>query len=111
MAYIPMSIGKADDVVSFFENEASFQTNNSTGANTITAEVGKKYLICAIRHSTSTASDCGVSSGATVDKVFVNNIATSPARVKMYIVLCTATATTITMIGTGNIVSAVKLES
>ena len=112
MAYIPMTIGNADDVVSFFENAASFQTNNSSSTNSITAEVGEKYLLCAIRYTSSgTASDAAIASGATVDKVLVNNIATSTPRVKLYIVLCTATSNVIEMAGTGNMVSACKLRT
>lgn len=89
----------------------SATTSNSSGTNSVSVTNGKKYLFIALRHSTSgTASDTGVSSGATVDKVYVNNVATNNSRVKLYVAMVTATSSTISALGTGNICSVLPLN-
>lgn len=98
------------DIVSYF-NSASFTTNNSSSTNSVSVTNGKKYLLVAVRTTSSgTASNAGISSGATVDKTYVNNTTISDGRGKLYIVMCTATSSTITMKGSNNIVSVVPLN-
>lgn len=86
--------------------------NNANGTNSVSVTSGKKYLFIAIRHSTSstTPGDAGISSGATVDKVYINNVLTYTPRVKLYVALVTATSSTITALGSSNICAVLPLE-
>lgn len=79
--------------------------NAGTGSTnqTFSATSGKRYLVIAVRYSSSgTAADAGISSGATVDTVFLNNVATSNSRLKIYAAIVKATSSTVTMLGTAN---------
>lgn len=80
--------------------------NAGTGSTnqTFSATSGKRYLVIAVRYSTSSsaAADAGISSGATVDTVFLNNVATSNSRLKIYAAIVKATSSTVTMLGTAN---------
>ena len=79
--------------------------NAGTGSTnqTFSATSGKRYLVITIRYSTSSAAgDAGISSGATVDTVFLNNVATSNNRLKIYAAIVKATSSTVTMLGTSN---------
>lgn len=79
--------------------------NAGTGAQyqSFSAEIGKKYLVFAFRFSSaSAAADTGISSGATVDTMYLKNVPTSQGQGKIWVAIVTATATTVTMLGTGN---------
>lgn len=80
--------------------------NAGTGSTdqSFSATIGKHYLVISVRYSTtsSAAADAGISSGATVDTVFLNNTATSNSRLKIYAAIVKATSSTVTMLGTGN---------
>lgn len=79
--------------------------NAGTGqsAQSFTAEVGKRYLVMSIRVSTGTAGNGGISSGANVDTLFIDNQATSGgSHGKLWVAIVTATATTVTLLGTSN---------
>lgn len=76
--------------------------NAGTGelAQSFSATVDKKYLVVAVRSSSSsTPRDAGISSGATVDTVFLNNVVTANSRLKIYAAIVTATSSTVTMLG------------
>lgn len=111
MAYIPCNYGSSGgtSVVNFFNN-ASFIVDNTSGTNSISVTSGKHYLLYTNRVATGTANNCSISSGATVDKTFVNNVVSSDNKCKTYIILCTATSSTITVTGTKNIIAAVQLD-
>lgn len=80
--------------------------NAGTGVTNqnFTAEIGKRYLVFALRYSGSGAgaSDTGIQSGATVDTVFINNVATTGRNIKIWVAIVKATATTVTIMGTSN---------
>lgn len=97
------------DVPTYFSG-ISATTNNSSGTNSVSVTSGKKYLLVAIRVSTGSASDCSITSGATVNKTYVNNTSFSGGKAKLYVVMCTATSSTITVAGTNNIISVLPLN-
>ena len=97
------------DVPTYFSG-ISATTNNSSGTNSVSVTSGKKYLLVAIRVSTGSASDCSITSGATVNKTYVNNTTFSGGKGKLYVVMCTATSSTITVAGTNNILSVLPLN-
>lgn len=97
------------DVPTYFSG-ISATTNNSSGTNSVSVTSGKKYLLVAIRVSTGSASDCSITSGATVNKTYVNNTTFSGGKAKLYVVMCTATSSTITVAGTNNILSVLPLN-
>lgn len=79
--------------------------NAGTGssAQSFSATIGKKYLVVATRYSSSgTASNAGISSGATVDTLFINNQASTSGGLKLWSAIVTATSSTVTLLGTGN---------
>ena len=79
--------------------------NAGTGSTnqTFSATSGKRYLVVAVRYSSSTTpGDAGISSGATVDTVFLNNVTNTNSRLKIYAAIVTATSSTVTMLGTAN---------
>lgn len=79
--------------------------NAGTGssAQSFSATIGKRYLVVTVRYSSSTTpGDAGISSGATVDTVFLNNVINSNSRLKLYAAIVTATSSTVTMLGTAN---------
>ena len=78
--------------------------NAGTGssAQSFSATSGKKYLVVAFRYSSSAAADCGISSGATVVTTYVNNVAVSGGKAKLWAAIVQATSSTVTLLGTGN---------
>ena len=81
--------------------------NGGTGSTnqSFSAVSGKYYLVICTRSSTSTPSNCGISSGATVDTLFIDNIqniSSAAAKVKIWCAIVKATSSTITMLGTNN---------
>ena len=80
-------------------------SNAGTGSTnqSFSATVGKRYLVMAYRYSTSgTASNAGISSGATVDTSYFNNTASSSSGSKLWVAIVTATSSTVTLLGTNN---------
>ena len=79
--------------------------NAGTGSTTqsFSAEIGKRYLVFAYRFSSAgQAQNVAISSGATIDTLFLNNIMSKTQSSKLWVAIITATATTITMAGTEN---------
>lgn len=106
--YLYSSSGLKD--VPIYFSGISATTNNSSGTNSVSVTSGKKYLLVAIRVSTGSASDCSITSGATVNRIYVNNTTFSGGKGKLYVVMCTATSSTITVAGTNNILSVLPLN-
>ena len=98
MAYIRSGNGGGGtDVVAWFEDtEHVFQTGTATGRS-ITAEIGKHYLIYSVNTNTSGnafPTKPTINTGATVIRTFVDGV-NSGVRSRITIVLVEATDTTI----------------
>ena len=83
---------------------------SGSSAQNFSSVVGKKYLVIASRSNNGTVSNAGISSGATVETVLVDNRKNQGSTETLYIAIVKATATTITMLGTGNISLYMELE-
>ena len=82
--------------------KAATVKNGGTGSATqsFTAVVNRRYLVIAVRFSSSgTASNAGISSGATVDTQFINNQSSYSGQGKLWAAIVKATATTVIMQG------------
>lgn len=82
-------------------------SNGGTGSSTqsFPATSGKHYLVFAYRAAANTTPNgVSISSGATVEKTFVDNVQNSQtgARVKTWIAIVKATSSTVTLAGSGN---------
>lgn len=101
--------GGGSDLYTMLSNSTWGEGNNggsSASTQGFSATVGKHYLICATRSSTGSPQDVAIDSGATVETTLIDNVMSSTAasaRVKLWVAIVTATATTITMAGTANV--------
>ena len=105
--------GGGSDILGFFEDTAhNFIDGGSATGKTLTVEAGKHYLVYCVNTNTSGnafPSSPSVSSGATVDRVFVNGD-TSGVRSRIYIALVTATDTSLVMSNGSGRTCAIQLD-
>ena len=96
--------GGSGDLYKLVKEATVINAGTGTTYQSFSAEIGKRYLVFALRYSGTegAAADVSISSGAIIDNMFINNIAVSSTRVKIWAAIVKATATTVTMAGTNN---------
>ena len=109
--FFEMNLGGGTNIIDFLGNGTWGLTQDSA-TNTFAVTSGKKYFIAFTAVGGSFPS-VGISSGATVDKVIVDNIHNTSSythKASYWSGIVTATSNTITMSGTNGVGACIQLD-